>query len=101
VHIPDPDYVEEFGRAALEAMAADVPVILAPEFAPTFGAAALYAAPHEVWGLVERLRSPEFRAARVAAGRAFARSCGYEAFPARLARLHAPPRAVRARPRSA
>jgi glycosyltransferase involved in cell wall biosynthesis len=97
VHLPDPDYVEEFGRAALEAMAADVPVILAPEFAPTFGDAALYAAPDQVWGLVERLwRDPGFRAGRVAAGRAFARTCGYDAFPARLARLQAPPRAVSA-----
>ena len=88
VHIPDPDYIEEFGRAAIEAMAAGVPVILAPEFEPTFGEAALFAAPDEVWGLVERLRSPGFRAGRVAAGRAFLRAhCGYEAFPARLERL--------------
>ena len=98
VHIPDPDYVEEFGRAAIEAMAAGVPVILAPEFAPTFGEAALYAAPEEVWGLVERLwRDPGFRACRAAAGRAFLRAnCGYEAFPARLARLEPPRSAARA-----
>ena len=45
LHFPHADYIEEFGRAPMEAMAAGVPVILPPEFEPTFGAAALYAAP--------------------------------------------------------
>jgi hypothetical protein len=88
VHHPDPDYVEEFGRAPMEAMAAGAPVILAPEFAPTFGAAALYAPPEGVWPLVERLwREHGFWEARAAAGRAFVEgNCGYDRFPARLGR---------------
>ena len=88
LHFPHADYVEEFGRAALEAMAAGVPVILPPEFAPSFGPAALYAAPDGVWPLVEALwRDRAAWEARAAAGRAFALTCGYDAFPARLARL--------------
>ncbi len=88
IHHPDPDYIEEFGRAPMEAMAAGLPVILAPELAPTFGAAALYAPPEGVWPLVERLWGDRaFWEARSAAGRAFvAANCGYDRFPARLAR---------------
>jgi hypothetical protein len=91
LHFPDPDYVEEFGRAPMEAMAVGVPVILPPEFRSTFGPAALYAAPAEVWPVVERLwRDRAFWEARVAAGRDFvAAHCGHEAFPGRLARLRA------------
>ena len=91
LHFPDPDYIEEFGRAPMEAMAVGVPVILPPEFAPTFGPAALYAAPDAVWPLVERLWGDRaFWEARVAAGRAFVRAtCGYDAFHGRLARLAA------------
>lgn len=89
LHFPDPDYIEEFGRAPMEAMAAGVPVILPPEFEPTFGPAALYAPPEGVWPLVERLwQDAAFRAARRAAGRAFVEeNCGLATFPARLARL--------------
>lgn len=91
LHFPDPDYIEEFGRAPMEAMAAGVPVILPPEFAPTFGAAALYAAPDGVWPLVARLWADHaFWEARAAAGRAFvAAHCSYTAFPDRLDRLAA------------
>lgn len=86
IHHPDPDYIEEFGRAPMEAMAAGLPVILAPELAPTFGEAALYASPEGVWPLVERLWGDRaFWEARSAAGRAFvAANCGYDRFPARL-----------------
>ena len=91
LHYPDPDYIEEFGRAPMEALAAGVPVILPPEFAPTFGEAALYAAPDEVWPTVTALWGD--RAAweeRARAGRAFVRAhCSYAAFAARLARLQA------------
>jgi glycosyltransferase involved in cell wall biosynthesis len=91
LHFPHADYIEEFGRAPLEAMAAGLPVILPPEFAPTFGEAALYAAPHEVWGLaLELWRDRGFWEARAAAGRTFAATCGYDAFPGRLARLGPP-----------
>jgi glycosyltransferase involved in cell wall biosynthesis len=93
LHYPDPAYIEEFGGAAMEAMAVGVPVVLAPELAPIYGEAALYAAPDEVWPLVERLwRDQGFWEARVAAGRAFVReNCGYDVFPGRLARLAAVP----------
>ena len=91
LHFPDRDYIEEFGRAPMEAMAVGVPVILPPEFEPTFGAAALYAEPEGVWPLVERLWAErDLQETRVAAGRAFvARNCDYSLFPDRLARLTA------------
>ena len=100
LHYPDTDYIEEFGRAPMEAMAVGVPVILPPEFEPTFGDAALYSDPEGVWPLVEGLWNDR-RAweARVAAGRAFVRaSCGYDVFPRRLARLDALGRAAFASP---
>ena len=73
----------------MEAMAAGVPVILAPELAEIYGDAALTAAPDDVWPLVERLwRDRAFQEARVAAGRAFvADNCGYAVFPGRIERL--------------
>ncbi|HYN46630.1 MAG TPA: glycosyltransferase, partial [Allosphingosinicella sp.] len=82
-------YIEEFGRAPMEAMAMGVPVILPPEFEPTFGPAALYAAPEGVWPLVEQLwRDRAAWEARVAAGRAFVHAtCGYEVFAERIARI--------------
>ena len=91
LHYPDPDYIEEFGRAALEAMALGVPVILPPEFEPTFGQAALYAPPEGVWPLVERLwRDEAAWRARAEAGRAFARgSCDARLFAGRLDTLAA------------
>lgn len=91
LHYPDPDYIEEFGRAPMEAMAAGVPVILPPEFEPTFGPAALYAAPGEVWPLVERLWADAAAwEARAAAGRAFvAGQCDARLFAGRLATLGA------------
>ena len=99
LHFPDRDYIEEFGRAPMEAMAAGVPVILPPEFEPTFGAAALYCEPEEVWARVEALwRDEAAWTARAEAGRAFVRAeCGMEAFAPRLARLQAaaPARAAR------
>ncbi len=87
VHHPDPDYLEEYGRAPMEAMAAGVPVILAPELEPTFGPAALYAPAAGVWPLVERLwRDHGFWEARAAVGRTYVEAnCGYDRFPERLA----------------
>ena len=89
VHFPAADYIEEFGRAPMEAMAVGVPVILPPEFRPTFGEAALYAAPDAVWPLVARLRTDRaFWESRVAAGRDFVRSaCDYGRMADRLDRL--------------
>jgi hypothetical protein len=91
LHYPDPEYIEEFGRAPMEAMAVGVPVILPPEFEPTFGPAALYAAPEAVWPLIAALwRDETAWRARVAAGRAFvAASCDSRLFAGRLATLAA------------
>jgi len=91
VHYPDPAYIEEFGGAAMEAMAVGVPAILAPELEPIYGPAALYADPEAIWPLVERLwRDRAFWEGRVAAGRDFVQeNCGYGVFPGRLARLAA------------
>jgi len=86
LHYPHDDYIEEFGRAPMEAMAVGVPVILPPVFRATFADAALYAEPHEVWPTIERLWKDEAAwMGRVEAGRAFVRSnCAYDLFPARL-----------------
>jgi hypothetical protein len=91
VHVPDPAYIEEFGGAAMEAMAVGVPVILAPELEAIYGPAALYADPEAIWPLVERLwRDRGFWEGRVAAGRDFVRAnCSYAVLPGRLARLAA------------
>lgn len=89
VHFPHEDYIEEFGRAVIEAMAVGVPVILPPVFRQTFGEAALYAEPSEVWELVNRLWTDEaFWLERVRVGREFVRvGCGWERFEERLALL--------------
>jgi FkbM family methyltransferase len=91
LHFPDRDYIEEYGRAPMEAMAVGVPVILPPEFEPTFGAAALYAEPEAVWERVEALwRDEAAWMAQAERGRAYVQAtCGYDALPKRLARLRA------------
>lgn len=50
-------WLEAFGRAPVEAMAAGVPVVLPPVFKPTFGSGALYAEPRDVAALVDELAS--------------------------------------------
>lgn len=91
VHYPHEDYVEEFGRSTIEAMAAGVPAILPPGFEEIFGEAARYAPPAQVWKVVESLwkdRAAYLEQAR--RGRAFVeRHCGLEQLPGRLERLHA------------
>ena len=89
LHYPHEDYIEEFGRAVIEAMAAGVPVILPEVFRPTFGAAALYAPPADVWPTVARLwADADAYAARVEAGREFVmQTCRPEHFAQRLERL--------------
>lgn len=89
VHFPHEQYIEEFGRAVLEAMGMGIPPILPPVFRETFGKAALYAEPEEVWPLIERLWAD--RAAWEAASEralAFVRdNAGYDVLPGRLERI--------------
>ncbi|MEP9398523.1 glycosyltransferase [Mesorhizobium sp. KR2-14] len=86
IHYPHEDYIEEFGRAPMEAMAIGVPVILPPVFRGTFGEAALYAEPADVWPLIEKLWADEKKwLDRLEAGRDFVKkNCSYDAFPPRL-----------------
>jgi hypothetical protein len=90
VHYPHEDYIEEFGRAAMEAMAAGCPAILPPVFEETFGPAALYVEPAEVWPTIARLWSDENAyLERARAGREFVvRNCGLELFESRIRGLH-------------
>lgn len=55
IHYPHEDYIEEFGRAIMEAMAVGIPVILAPQFRETFGDAALYSEPARVNDTIQKL----------------------------------------------
>ena len=48
VHFIDDDYIEEFGRGTMEAMAVGIPALLPPVFRETFGDAAVYCEPEEV-----------------------------------------------------
>jgi glycosyltransferase involved in cell wall biosynthesis len=75
IHYPHEDYIEEFGRAVIEAMALGIPVILPPVFETTFGEGALYASPEEVWPLIERIWSDRNAwEARASAGLNFVRT---------------------------
>lgn len=86
VHYPHEDYIEEFGRAALEAIALGLPAVLPPVFRQSFGAAALYAEPGDVWDTISALWADE--AAWLAQGKAgqdFVRAnSDWSLFPARL-----------------
>lgn len=54
-HFVHSDYIEEFGRNIMEAMAAGRVVILPYDFRDTFGDSAIYCLPHEVADTVRRL----------------------------------------------
>src|SRR5690606_24560303 len=70
VHVPHEDYIEEFGRVAMEAMAVGIPVIVPPRFRSTFGDAAVYCEPREVADRIEHLWTDEARyLAQAQAGR--------------------------------
>lgn len=86
IHYPHEDYIEEFGRAPMEAMAIGVPVVLPPIFKDTFGEAALYAEPHDVWPTIQELwRNEAEWLSRIEAGRDFVRrNCTYKNFSNRL-----------------
>ncbi len=96
VHYPHEKYVEEFGRAIIEAMAIGCPVILPEVFESTFGPAALYAPPEKVWETVQRYwRNEALYLERARAGREFVLAhCDWAEFAKRLDRLMAPPGAA-------
>lgn len=86
VHYPHEDYIEEFGRAVLEAIALGLPAVLPPVFRQSFGGAALYAEPEDAWATISALWADE--AAWLAQGKAgqdFVRAnSDWSLFPARL-----------------
>jgi glycosyltransferase involved in cell wall biosynthesis len=55
LHFVHGDYIEEFGRNVMEAMAQGVPAILPHSLKGTFADAATYCTPDEVQAVVERL----------------------------------------------
>lgn len=74
VNFMHPDYIEEFGRNTMEAMARGVPVILEHSLVETFGNAALYCQPREVAQTVRRLvADPNLYRAQVEKGIDFVR----------------------------
>ena len=68
------DYIEEFGRNTMEAMAHSKPVILEEGLSDIFGDAAIYCKPQEVAGIVRDLvHDPVRYAAQARKGLAFVR----------------------------
>ena len=55
IHYPHENYIEEFGRAVMEAMAVGIPVILPLSFKKTFQDAAVYVETNGVWSEIERM----------------------------------------------
>jgi glycosyltransferase involved in cell wall biosynthesis len=86
LHYPHEGYVEEFGRAVMEAMAVGIPVILPPPFERTFGNAATYASAETCWPTVQELWDHRDRWAEAAlAGQRFVMAnCSYDRFASRL-----------------
>lgn len=88
VHYPHEQYIEEFGRAVLEALAVGLPAVLPPVFRETFGEAASYAEPSEVWNRIAALWADEAAYLDQARrGRDFVQAnSDWSQFPNRLAR---------------
>ncbi|MCV3736453.1 glycosyltransferase [Rhizobium sp. TRM96647] len=59
IHFPHELYIEEFGRAPMEGMAAGKVTILPPQFRETFADAAVYCEPHQVRETVQRFWNDE------------------------------------------
>lgn len=55
LHFTNSDYIEEFGRNIMEAMAHGLPVILPYQFREVFGDAAIYATPDDVSTVIKSL----------------------------------------------
>jgi len=89
VHYPHEDYIEEFGRAIMEAMAVGIPVILPDQFRETFGHSALYARPEKVSSVVDQLWLDENRyIERARIGREFVEAnCNLRGFADRISKL--------------
>ena len=92
IHYPHEDYVEEFGRAVIEAMAMGIPVILPHVFEKTFADAAIYAAPEAVWDTVVSVwQDEQLYLERARLGREFVSAhCDWSQLPRRLSALRAP-----------
>ena len=72
LHFVNDDYIEEFGRNVMEAMAHGIPAVLPHPFRETFGDGAVYCAPEEVADVVRRLWSdPATYRAQAARGRKY------------------------------
>lgn len=86
LHFPHENYIEEFGRAVMEAMAMGVPAILPPVFRQTFGNAATYASGKDSWSAVQDLwQDPDAWTDKAVAGQAFViANCSFERFASRL-----------------
>ena len=86
IHFPHEDYIEEFGRAVMEAMATGKPAILLPCFRSTFGEAALYCEAEEVLPLVMRYwRDEELYFRQAEKGQEFIRkNCDWSCLKERL-----------------
>ncbi|MCH8504318.1 MAG: hypothetical protein LAT50_08350, partial [Ectothiorhodospiraceae bacterium] len=93
VHYPHELYIEEFGRAVMEAMAMGIPAVLPPVFRSTFGEAAVYAEPGDVWDVVDTLwHDEQAYLQRARSGRDFVmRHCGHSRFSERLAAMETRP----------
>jgi len=89
IHYPHEQYIEEFGRAVLEAMGLGIPAILPPVFKETFGEYAHYATPEGVWPLIQRLWANQHEYEKAAElGLKFVRDCAdYSVLAQRLKQL--------------
>lgn len=89
VHYTHEDYIEEFGRNVMEAMAASRVVILPPSFKDIFGRSAIYVPAHDVTRIIWRLwDDPAEYLKQAQRGLEFVRSnCSADVVAARLSDL--------------